>query len=289
MPSRILREGILDSDAVCSLTFPAEVFYRRLMSVVDDFGRFDGRSSVLRSRLYPLQIDKVREADIARWIAECVTAGLIALYAVDARPYILLHKADPPRSQTPKFPGPPTASPDTLGRSRLQPYTAVNGGTQPHTPVTYSGSDSSADSDAGSDSQDSSEPAKAPASKPAAADPPAGTVLTFPTVGKDARPWHLSAAQVADWQLAYPGVDVAADCRKALAWVLASPANTKTFGGMPRFLVKWLTRTTNAGTGRRPQPLGCIPAPAGETPMERTKRIHAQSVADKARKGDGDS
>jgi hypothetical protein len=39
MPNRELREGILTSERINALTFPAEVFYRRLMSVVDDFGR----------------------------------------------------------------------------------------------------------------------------------------------------------------------------------------------------------------------------------------------------------
>lgn len=109
MPIRLLRDGILDSDAVCSLSFPAEIFYRRLMSVVDDFGRFDGRLSVLRCRLYALQIDKVREADIPRWIAECEKAGLIVLYHVESKPYILFHKLGSPRAKDSKFPPPPGA------------------------------------------------------------------------------------------------------------------------------------------------------------------------------------
>jgi hypothetical protein len=88
VPSRLLREGILDSEAVNALSFPAEVFYRRLMSVVDDFGRFDGRPSVLRSRLYPLKVESVREADISRWIAECEKAGLIVLYEHSQKRYL---------------------------------------------------------------------------------------------------------------------------------------------------------------------------------------------------------
>lgn len=128
MPSRLLREGILDSEAVNELSFPAEVFYRRLMSVVDDFGRFDGRPSVLRSRLYPLRVESVREADISRWIAECEKAGLLVLYAVngagssrwiatcekaglaaskDERVYVLFHKLGSPRAKESKYPAPP--------------------------------------------------------------------------------------------------------------------------------------------------------------------------------------
>lgn len=128
MPNRILRETILESEAVNRLGFAAEVFYRRLMSVVDDFGRFDARPGVLRCRLYPLKVDTVREAEIARWIAECVKAGVIALYAVngaggsrwvaecdpagptasaDERVYLLLHKLGVPRAAKSKFPDPP--------------------------------------------------------------------------------------------------------------------------------------------------------------------------------------
>jgi hypothetical protein len=107
MPNRILREAILDSEAVNRLSCPAEVFYRRLMSVVDDFGRYDARPAVLRSRLYPLQLDRVREADISRWIAECEKAGLIALYAAGGKPYLLYHKLGEPRARASKYPDPP--------------------------------------------------------------------------------------------------------------------------------------------------------------------------------------
>lgn len=107
MPTRLLREGIIDSAAVNSLSPHAEVFYRRLMSVVDDFGRFDARPAVLRSRLYPLQLESVREASIPRWIAECVKAGLVRLYVVSGRQYILFHKLGAPRAKTSKYPDPP--------------------------------------------------------------------------------------------------------------------------------------------------------------------------------------
>lgn len=106
MPSRILREGILTSDRVNSLTPPAEVFYRRLMSVVDDYGRFDGRPGLLRVSCFPLRVDTVREADISRWIAECVTAGLIALYAVDGKAFLEMQDFKQQVRAKSKYPGP---------------------------------------------------------------------------------------------------------------------------------------------------------------------------------------
>lgn len=154
MPTRLLREAILDSERVCSLSFPAEVLYRRLMSVVDDFGRFDGRLSVLRSRLYPLQIEKVREADIERWIAECVKAGLIVLYSVSAKPYILFRNLGEPRAKESKYPAPPSESERTQPHASenicAQTQTDVNRRAQLKTDVPYSSSysDSISDSDA---------------------------------------------------------------------------------------------------------------------------------------------
>jgi hypothetical protein len=116
MPNRILREGILGSDSVNSLSWEAEVFYRRLMSVVDDFGLFDGRESILKGQMYALKPD-VRVTDISRWIAECETAGLIACYESEGKPYLLFHKLGEPRAKYPKFPPPPAGLQATLQTS----------------------------------------------------------------------------------------------------------------------------------------------------------------------------
>lgn len=77
MANRVVRSAILESDKVNKLTWAGEVFYRRLMSILDDFGRCDGRAAILRSKLYPLRIEKVSEPDIVKWISECETAGLL--------------------------------------------------------------------------------------------------------------------------------------------------------------------------------------------------------------------
>jgi hypothetical protein len=107
MPNRIIRESILDSDAVNSLTPEGEVFYRRLMSVVDDYGRFDARIAVLRSRLYPLQLEKVREASVERCLAECEAARLVRLYVAGDKQYLTFLKLGAPRSKESRWPAPP--------------------------------------------------------------------------------------------------------------------------------------------------------------------------------------
>ena len=83
MPNRIIREDMLTDERVNRLSAAAELFLRRLWSIADDYGRYDARPAILRARCYPLRVDKVREADISRWLVECQAAGVIALYAVD--------------------------------------------------------------------------------------------------------------------------------------------------------------------------------------------------------------
>ncbi|WP_071869609.1 hypothetical protein [Xylella fastidiosa] len=129
MPSRLLREGILSSERVNALDFPAEVFYRRLMSKVDDHGLYDARPSMLRASLYPLKVDRVREADISRWIAACEKAGLIALYDEDGKPYLQMLDTRWQARSEPKFPLPPTA------RSGVQISTDANNCKQVKTAV----------------------------------------------------------------------------------------------------------------------------------------------------------
>ena len=107
MALRLLREGILTSERIDQLDAPAEVFYRRLMSKVDDYGLFDARLSILRTSLYPLRVDRVREADIARWIAACEKAGVIALYTFESKPYLQMRDTRWQARSEPKWPLPP--------------------------------------------------------------------------------------------------------------------------------------------------------------------------------------
>lgn len=84
------------------------------------------------------------------------------------------------------------------------------------------------------------------------AEPTAPALLTFPTIGVHGTSWAFSDSQLAEWQQAYPGLDVFAEVRKALVWVQANQSNRKTAKGMPRFLVSWLNRATNSRRSATP-------------------------------------
>ena len=109
MPNRILREGILSSERLEPLNWAEEVFYRRLMSVVDDFGRYYARPALLRAACYPLLLTKVSDSDIEKWLTACVNAALVSLYpAPDGKRYlVLLDFKQQVRAAASKFPQPP--------------------------------------------------------------------------------------------------------------------------------------------------------------------------------------
>jgi hypothetical protein len=88
MPNRILRDGINESEAVNSLSIEAEVFYRRLMSLVDDYGRCEANLKILLVRLFPLQQKRWSQAKIGAAIKEC-NATMVA----DGEPLVLKYES----------------------------------------------------------------------------------------------------------------------------------------------------------------------------------------------------
>lgn len=60
MPNRILKESICTNEQIDGLTAFEETVFYRLIVICDDFGRFDGRISVLKGRMFPLRDDKLK-------------------------------------------------------------------------------------------------------------------------------------------------------------------------------------------------------------------------------------
>lgn len=121
---RIVRGGIIKSDRVNLLSWAGEVFYRRLMSVVDDYGRYESRPAILRADLFPLRIDKVSDADVVKWLTECSKAGLVSIYHVNGKEFLeLLDFNQRLRQKISKYPPPVVNSQQSAyggGRRRLE-------------------------------------------------------------------------------------------------------------------------------------------------------------------------
>lgn len=107
MPNRIIREGILSSDSVNKLSAVEEVFYRRLMSVADDFGRYDGRPEVIAASCYPLRYGTIKTEEIELWKRACEDAGLIRCYEVLGRSFLQIENfRQKTRAKSSKYPSP---------------------------------------------------------------------------------------------------------------------------------------------------------------------------------------
>jgi hypothetical protein len=108
MPNRIIRDGILSSARMEALSIGAEVFFRRLLSVVDDYGRYHASPVTLIGGLWPTRPEKVRERDVAGWMAECAAGArpLIRLYTVDGARYLVIPEFGQKIRSRSKFPDP---------------------------------------------------------------------------------------------------------------------------------------------------------------------------------------
>lgn len=117
MPNRIIRQSINSSERVNSLSWEAEVFYRRLLLVVDDYGRYEASAKLLISACYPVAFDRVTVQDVEALVRECslVRANdgkreqLLAVYEIEGRRYLQINNFGQ-RTRTPsKYPEPPSA------------------------------------------------------------------------------------------------------------------------------------------------------------------------------------
>lgn len=90
MPNRILKESICTSDTIDSLKgWFDEVVYYRLIVNCDDYGRFDGRPAIIKSRLFPLR-GNVTDKSVDEAVRRLASAGLVILYEKDGKPYLCL-------------------------------------------------------------------------------------------------------------------------------------------------------------------------------------------------------
>lgn len=173
MPNRIVREGILTSDRVDRLDYRDEVIYRRLLSIVDDFGRYDGRVNIILAAIFPLRIGRAADAqhmhstciacdDIEDGLKNIEAAGLICRYVVGGKPFIeILDFRQQTRAKSSRWPAPQMHSTCAADAQRLRTYTDTYSETETET-NTYA-----PDSPDGEGSKDSKSQSKASDTKAA--------------------------------------------------------------------------------------------------------------------------
>ena len=111
MPARIVREGIIKSRAVTSMSESAELFYRCLMSIVDDYGRCEADPEMLLLDCFPRRLNTwtiERLTNALHEAATCLTDDgkpLITLYTVGSKRFLQIENFGQ-RERTSKFPDP---------------------------------------------------------------------------------------------------------------------------------------------------------------------------------------
>lgn len=222
------------------LALEAEAWFWRVHASVDDFGNGDGAAALCHAATAGLRSGDVSVEQVERWLREMEIAELIYFYEVDGERFLhivgfeILQPAPRNGRRVKRFPDNP-----------------------PNQSVTLGNPDASRCSDYHSDYHSEIRLSTASA-EPAIAATAAATIpsfLTFDTVAgrrdKD-KTWELREDYVSELSVTFPGVDVRAECRKALAWTRAKPANRKTAGGMREFLYRWISRASDRGGTRSP-------------------------------------
>lgn len=105
MPQRFLRPGITTSDAWNAVSFEAQSFYIRILTLVDDFGRCDARVAILHGLCFALRPD-IALPKTTELRGELHSSGLVLVYSVAGKEYLQVTKwQERARSQS-KYPEP---------------------------------------------------------------------------------------------------------------------------------------------------------------------------------------
>jgi hypothetical protein len=224
--ARLLKPGFFTNELLAELPFEGRLLFAGLWLLADKEGRLEDRPRRIKASLFPWD-----EVDVHALLTALESKGFIDRYTVADMPLIQIakfadHQTPHAREAESILPGPVSDDGESPSQARPRFPVAVPD------PVPVSGNGSIC--------------------SPLRVEP----FLTFPTQGKPDF-WVLTVNQVQEWVPLYDGLDLFAECRKALAWVDANPGRKKTSKGMKNFLVTWFARSVDRRAAeRRNEPRG---------------------------------
>lgn len=230
MPNRIIKESICRSEEIDSLSWFEEVLFYRLIVICDDFGRYDGRSKIIKGSCFPLK--NVTEKDIDKALGKLSAVGLVRVYETQGRPYLqLVTWADHQRIRNQKSKYPEFTDDCILLTfdSNGQKMKALDNKCVRNPIQSESKTESESNSNICSELQ-------------AAAEPPVITLLLNTGVE-----YSIMQADVNGWMELYPAVDIIQELRAMKGWCEANPKKRKTASGIKRFVNSWLAKEQNKG------------------------------------------
>jgi uncharacterized phage protein (TIGR02220 family) len=112
MPCRVVRDGLIKSEKVNSLNDSSQMFFVRLLLIVDDHGRYDGRPMAIRTAAYPTT--DICHTRVGEMLSDVCRVGLVQRYHVKGKDYIAIPGFDQRiRVKRARYPDPPSGMPDT--------------------------------------------------------------------------------------------------------------------------------------------------------------------------------
>lgn len=233
MPNRIIKESIRTSETIDKLSpFEETLFYRLIVSC-DDYGRFDGRASIVKGSCFPLK-DGITRKNIEDALEKLASVGLVNLYEVDGKPFLLLpswSKHQNIRAKKSKYPEPDKEMMSFAYKCMQMPTNVPVIQSNPN-PIRIQ-----------SESNKTICPEQTPVSPVRMAE-----CESIPL--NDGSEWKPTADQYDEWLRLYPGVDLQTEFRKMRSWSNSNPRNKKTPKGVTRFVNGWLDRAQNSAIRR---------------------------------------
>lgn len=83
MPNRIIKEACRSSKRLDALSDGSERLFWRLITVADDFGRFEADPILIKSACFPRKVDGLKTKNIKKWIDELSHNQLILIYKAE--------------------------------------------------------------------------------------------------------------------------------------------------------------------------------------------------------------
>ena len=232
MGNRILKESVLTSRGLSSLSWFEQVMFDHLIVTADDYGIFYADPTLLAHILFPRSTN-VTEKMVREGLEHMEAQQLIFRYTAGGEEFLKLcswEKHQRLRSSRRKFPAPEEADPENTIPEETVPVEAVQ-----ETPA-----------------------AEDPPREESA--PPPVTVQAPPTESRelpvaelplnDNTTYGVTREEADEYARLYPAVDVRQELRNMRGWCLSNPQRRKTRSGIRKFINGWLSRAQNAGGGK---------------------------------------
>jgi len=97
MPQRFLRPGLTNSAIWNGVGFPAQSLFVRLLTLVDDYGRYDGRASVIWAHSFAVWNELhpetcINPQEVAGMLQEIAGIGLVTLYTAENKQVLQINQ-----------------------------------------------------------------------------------------------------------------------------------------------------------------------------------------------------